>query len=274
MEHLIRLDQALTRADLCGLFSLAEAYEAGHGPERHGCSVLFFPASSLRTRVTFELGAARMGLRPVTFPPDTLDKPEAHEDVAAYLAQWADIMIVRHPDISVLDRLAAANTLPVVNAMTDENHPCEVLSDLFALSRTSDPFGLRYLFVGADGNIARAWQEAASAFNLELIQCCPAGLASPGAEWTDDLITSVGTADVIITDGPGPHADERRSFQITAEVLSHAPNGVRLVPCPPFMRGREVSAKAIDHPAFVGHEFKSALLPMQQAVMATLLGLA
>lgn len=174
-------------------------------------------------------------------------------------------MIVRHPSIDVLDQLAAAN------AMTDVNHPCEVLSDLYTLSATGDPLRLRYLFVGADGNISRAWQEAAQAFQLDLVQCCPAGLASPGAVWNGDLRDATSRADVILTDGPGRHSTQLSPYQVTTEVLSWAPQSVRLMPCPPFVRGREVSAGAIASRSFVGYGFKSALLPVQQAILSTLL---
>ncbi len=271
MRHLLRLSD-LTLPDLRELFALAEAYRAGAGPRFDGCAVLFFPPTSLRTRVAFELGAARMGLRPMTFPPETLDKPEALADVAGYLAQWADALVVRYKDIRVLEGLAAAQALPVVNAMTDVNHPCEVLSDLFALSATSEPLALRYLFVGADGNIARAWSEAASAFGLDLVQCCPEGLAAPGVRWVGDLVEAVSGADVIVTDAPGAQAAALAPYRITADMLRHAPPGVRFAPCPPFVRGRELSADALLHPAFVGYGFKAALLPVQQAVMALLIG--
>ncbi|MCC6309707.1 MAG: ornithine carbamoyltransferase [Trueperaceae bacterium] len=271
MRHLLRLGDLLFR-DLHELFALAEAYRDGEGPRYDGCAALFFPPTSLRTRMAFELGATRMGLQPVTFPPETLDKPEAPADVAGYLAQWADILVARHEDIGVLEGLAAAEALPVVNAMTNVNHPCEVLSDLFALSTTADPGGLRYLFVGADGNIARAWSEAAAAFGLDLVQCCPRELAVPGARWEGDLADAVSRADVIVTDAPGPHTEALAPYRVTAAVLSLAPAGARFAPCPPFVRGREVAADATAHPAFVGYEFKAALLPMQQAVMALLLG--
>jgi ornithine carbamoyltransferase len=270
MHHLLRLDDWAV-SDLHALFHLASEYEQGRGPRRNGCAVLFFPSASLRTRVSFERGAAMMGLQPITLPPETLDKPEALGDVAGYLGQWADIVVARHPSIKVLEQIAAANALPVVNAMTDVNHPCEVLSDLYSLSATGDPLQLRYLFVGADGNISRAWQEAARAFQLDVVQCCPAGLASPGAVWNRDLRDAAGRADVIITDGPGQHTEALAPYQVTTEVLGWAPKGVRLAPCPPFVRGREVSAGAIASPSFVGHGFKAALLPVQQAVLSMLL---
>lgn len=274
VPHLIRLDHTWNRDRLTALFALARRYEDGVGPTHNGGAVLFFPSTSLRTRMSFEFGAARMGLTTSLFPPETLDTSEALEDVARYAAQWADLLIVRHPDIGIIEQLASADAVPVVNAMTSENHPCEVLSDLYALSRAADPFELRYVFVGADGNIARAWSEAATAFGLDLLQCCPDGLEVPGAAHTADLMGAMSRADVVITDAPGRHADALAPYRITADVLAHAPAGARLVPCPPFVRGREVSADAIASDAFAGYGFKRALLPVQQAVMASALGLA
>jgi len=278
-RSLVRLTD-WTADDVEEVFALADAYRAGRGPTTPGCAVLFFPPTSLRTRVTFERGAALMGLQPVLFPPETLDKPEAYEDVAGYLASWADVLVVRHRDIGVLDALAAG-PLPVVNAMTDVNHPCEVLSDVYALSRdaeVADVRALRFVFVGADGNIARAWAEIAAVLGLDLVQCCPADLAvprdvAPGLAWTDDLGAAVAGADVVLTDGPGRHAAALAPYRVTAELLATARPGVRLAPCPPFERGREVSADAVAPGGpFVGYGFKASLLPVQQAVLAASLG--
>ena len=267
MRNLVRLDE-WTADDVEQVFALADAYRAGSGREFSGSAVMFFPPTSLRTRISFERGASLMGLQPVVFPSETLDKPEALADVASYLKSWADVLVVRHARIDVIEELAAADALPVINAMTDVNHPCEVLSDLYALRDQRDPRTLRFVFVGADGNVARAWQEAARVLTLDRVQCCPAELAIPGARWVEDLKTAVRSADVLITDGPGTHADLLAPYQITASLLDTAPLGVQFNPCPPFQRGQEASADAIEHRAFVGHRFKASLLPVQQAIMA------
>lgn len=273
MRSLVKLDD-WSPSDVGAVFDLADAFVAGRGPTTQGAAAMFFPPTSLRTRVTFERGASSMGLEPIVFPDTTLDKPEALADVARYLDNWVDIVVVRHQDLAVVEALAAARAVPVVNAMTDDNHPCEVLSDLYALQQQrGDIASLRFLFVGADGNIARAWQEAARVLRLDLVQCCPPGLATPGAGWTDDLEAAVRSADVILTDGPGPYAGALEPYRITAALLDLAPAGARFAPCPPFVRGREVSFDSVEHPAFVGHGFKAALLPVQQAVMSFCLGL-
>jgi ornithine carbamoyltransferase len=246
-RNLIRLTD-WSADDVAQVFALADAYEAGAGPGVEGCAVMFFPATSLRTRVTFERGAHLMGLQPMLFPPETLDKPEAPADVVGYLANWADVAVVRHRDITVLERLADAGTLPVVNAMTDANHPCEVLADVHALARTRDVRSLRFVFVGADGNIARTW--------------------------TDDLDAAIRDADVVLTDGAGPNAKAPAPYQVTADLMSRARPGAVLNPCPPFTRGAEVSADAVTPGGpFVGYGFKASLLAVHQGVLAACLGL-
>lgn len=267
VRHLLSLTD-LNRDDLQDLFNRADQFGAGQGPKASGVAALFFPSSSLRTRVSFERGAVEMGLQPMTFPPETLDKDEDLIDVAGYLASWIDLLVVRHRDINVLHRLASAEAVPVINAMTDVNHPCEVVSDLYAISRSRDPFGLKFLFVGADGNIARAWWEAGTAFGLDIVQSCPEGLRVRGMPWNEDLSQSIVDADVVITDGPGPHGEALAPYRVTADLLDTAPRGVQFAPCPPFVRGREVTPDAIEHAAFVGYGFKKYLKPMQQAVMS------
>lgn len=127
---------------------------------------------------------------------------------------------------------------------------------------------LRYVFVGAGGNIARAWWEAAQAFGLDIRQSCPSELRVVGMPWEEDLRHAIPTADVVLTDGPGRHAELLDPYLVTGELLDLAPHGVRFAPCPPLVRGCEVSADAITHRSFVGYEFKRSLKPVQQAVMA------
>lgn len=115
------------------------------------------------------------------FPMETLDKKEDLKDVCGYLNNWADAIIVRHKNIEVLEKLAEYSVVPAINAMTDVNHPCEILSDMYALSKIRDDFTKdRYLFVGKNGNIGLAWKEAAEVMGFELEQCCANGYEIDG----------------------------------------------------------------------------------------------
>lgn len=116
MRNLIRLDD-WTRDDVEEVFARADAYRAGSGAELSGSAVMLFPPTSLRTRFSFERGASLMGLQPIVFPSETLDKPEALADVASYLEPWVDVLVVRHARIDVIEQLAAPGALPVINAL-------------------------------------------------------------------------------------------------------------------------------------------------------------
>lgn len=207
MRYLLTLT-GWTHTDLRELFERAGQHRARTGAGTEGAAVMFFPPASLRTRVSFERGAAEMGLRPIVLPSETLDTDEDLVDLAGYLASRARLLVVRHKDRTVPEKLASTEALPVINAMTAADHPCEILSDLYALSQATDVFGLRILFVGADGNIARAWREADRSFGLDVRQTCPVGLRVPGMPWEEDLATAMTAADVVITAAPGRHEGE------------------------------------------------------------------
>ena len=108
--------------------------------------------------------------------------------------------------------------MPLVNAMTSENHPCEILSDLYALSKRRDHFEEdHYLFCGEAGNIGFAWQEASKAIGFSLEQCC----------------------------GEGYEIDGLKACQVTSDTMQLANKHALLNPCPPFYRGEEVSDEVL-----------------------------
>ena len=194
--------------------------------------------------------------------------------MAGYLANWADLLVIRHRDIRLLERLAANSACPVVNAMTDENHPCEILSDLYALSRIRQDFRRdHYLFFGEAGNIGQSWKEAADVLGLSFVQCCPQGFEMEGVKVCHDPYEAMADADIVCTDAwPKEHKEAFRKFQITKQRMELARPGALLNPCPPFTRGEEVSEDVIDSAFFAGYSFKSCLLEVQQAVLLYCLG--
>lgn len=270
MKHLLRLTD-LTPQDIFDIFRLTdEIIEGKHRDALRGkTAVMFFPASSIRTRVTFEKGIYLFGGQSVLFAPETLDKKEDIRDVCGYLNNWADMLIVRHRDISVIECMAEYSMMPVINAMTDVNHPCEILTDLYALSKRREDF-LRdkYLFCGKNGNIGRAWKEAADVLDFELEQCCGRGYEMDGVTAHHDINSAVIGKDIVCTDSlPADVLGDFAACQVTREAMDKANPGALLDPCPPFYRGEEVSADAIASEYFVGYDFKKQLLEVQQAVM-------
>lgn len=270
MKHLIRLTN-YKKEDIYNIFSIADELADGrHTDILKGKSVvMFFPDSSIRTRVTFEKGIYLLGGHPILFPMETLDKKEDLKDVCGYMNNWADAIIVRHKNIGVLEKLAEYSAVPVINAMTDVNHPCEILSDMYALLKIRNDFTKdKYLFVGKNGNIGLAWKEAAEVMGFELEQCCANGYEIDGLKTYCNIREAVKGKDIICTDSlPSGILDEFRNCQVTKEIMDMANKGAVLNPCPPFYRGEEVSDDVIDSEYFVGYGFKKHLLEVQQAVI-------
>ena len=270
MKNLIRLTD-YTPNDIYEIFAIADEIRDGkHTDILKGKSViLFFPNSSIRTRVTFEKGIHLLGGQPILFPSETLDKKEAHKDVFGYLNNWANLVIVRHKDISVLEKISQYSKVPVINAMTDINHPCEMIADMYALSKIRKDFIRdKYLFCGKNGNVGLAWKEAADVMGLDLAQCCKEGYEMEGVTAFHSIAEAIRGRDIICTDSlPANALDGFKEFQVTKSIMEMANEGAVLNPCPPFYRGEEVSDDVIKSDYFVGYEFKKCLLEVQQAIM-------
>lgn len=270
MKHLIRLTD-YTQNDIYDIFEIADEIGQGRYHEilKGKSVILFFPNSSIRTRVTFEKGIFLLGGQSILFPTETLDKKEDLRDVCGYLNNWADMIIARHKDIGVLERIAEYSKVPVINAMTDRNHPCEIMTDMYALSKIRQDFRKdKYLFCGQKGNIGLAWKEAVDVMGLDFAQCCPAGYEMEHVTVSHDINEAVVGKDIICTDSlPQDVLEDFRNCQVTKDVMKRANQGAVLNPCPPFFRGEEVSGDAIESEYFVGYEFKKYLLTVQQAIM-------
>lgn len=268
--NLIKLTDC-KKEDIYNIFSIADELINGKYTDflKGKSVVMFFPNSSIRTRVTFEKGIYLLGGQPILFPTETLDKKEDLKDVCGYLNNWADVIIARHKNISVLGALAKYSAVPVINAMADINHPCEILSDMYALSKIRDDFTKdKYLFCGKNGNIGLAWKEASDVMGFELEHCCAKGYEIDSLKTYCNIKEAVKGKDIICTDSlPSGILDEFRSCRVTKEIMDMANKGAVLNPCPPFYRGEEVSDDVIDSEYFVGYEFKKHLLEVQQAVI-------
>ena len=270
MKNLIRLTDYLAN-DIYDIFHIADELSVGKYADilKGKCVVLFFPNSSIRTRLSFEKGICLLGGQPILFPTEALDKKEELRDVCGYLNNWADIAIVRHRNIEVLETISKYLSVPVINAMTDINHPCEILADMYALSKIRKDFIKdKYLFCGRNGNIGLAWKEAADVMGLDLEQCCGRGYEIEGIVTYDNISTAIKGKDIICTDSlPSNILADFKKCQVTKSAMDMANEGAILNPCPPFCRGEEVSDDVIQSKYFVGYEFKKCLLEVQQAIM-------
>ena len=270
MKNLIRLTDYAPK-DVFDIFNIADEINKGKYANilKRKSVVLFFPNSSIRTRVSFEKGIYLLGGQPILFPNETLDKKEDLKDVCGYLNNWADIIIVRHKDICILEKLAEYLNVPVINAMTDVNHPCEMLSDMYSLSKLRKDFTKdKYLFCGMKGNIGLAWKEASETMGFDLSQCCASGYEINGITVYNNINEAIIGKDIICTDSlPSNILEDFKNCQVTKSAMDMANVDAILNPCPPFYRGEEVSEDVIESKYFVGYEFKKYLLEVQQSIL-------
>lgn len=169
--------------------------------------------------------------------------------------------------------MAECAKIPIVNAMTAENHPCEILSDLYALSKIRKNFlNDQYLFVGEKGNIGNSWKAASHVMGFHLEQCCPKGYEMDGLKVYRNVEEAITGKDIICTDSiPAEEKEDFAGIRIGIAEMKKANAKAVLNPCPPFYRGEIVEEEVIDSNYFVGYAFKKSLLWVQQAILLFLL---
>jgi len=280
--NLLSIDE-LSEQQVIEIFDLSRKLKGQGNPNilKGKTFVLFFPETSVRTRITFEKGIKDLGGETILFSPESLDKREELEDVIQYISNWADGVIVRHADYTKVQELAKYAPIPIINAMTSENHPCEILSDLYSISeRYSNYRELVYTFVGSKSNISSSWKSIAELLNLKFNQVCLKGYElgpdTKNYQFHTELEPILSTSDVVLTDSlPRDLKTESyiNKYQVTLERMKLTNREAILNPCPPFFRNEEVSSNVITSEYFVGYEFKKNLLFVQQAIILFCLGI-
>lgn len=283
----------LSRAELDGIFARSAHWKsAGRaGPaEPNGIGrrrvATIFAGPAFRTRLAFDTAIDALGGYRVDLPL-TLGEREPVSDTAAILETGVDAVIIRHRAHSDVVELARHANVPVINAMTDAGHPCEVISDAFTvLDRRGSLDGLALTFVGEATNLFRSWCELATRFEIAVTQVAPPGFeATPGfladlrgrgadLVTTADLAGGAAGADVLYTDGwpaAATSAGTVRSAFATTRITPATldllgPAGV-LMHCMPVARGNEVAAAAFEHPRSITLAAKAHLAPTHTAIL-------
>jgi ornithine carbamoyltransferase len=231
--------------------------------------------SGWRNTTAFDLGIQAMG-GICTHAPLRWDTREDVADLAAYLDNWFDGIITRAPELTVIRSLANAARVPVINARTRQNHPCETLGDLaFLFHRHGHIEGMKVGVVSPKSNILGSWIEAAAVLPINVVQVYPdkwhdrEAAASTLRFRTSIDMNELVDADVVVTDcwPADAEPEEILDYQVTPGLLDKLHPEVDFVPCPPVARGKEVSADAMKHPACRVVEAKAFLLHAQNAVL-------
>jgi ornithine carbamoyltransferase len=257
--------EELDRAELLALLDRAEELkrgrEAGEGRESlAGRSVtLVFEKPSTRTRVSFEVGVAELGATPIVLRADELQltRGESIGDTARILSGYLHGIVIRSGSDDRVRELADGASVPVINGLTPDHHPCQALADLLTLKeRFGDLDGLRLVYVGDGNNVARSLAILGRIAGVEVVVSSPEGyrIEESLAEAIDDPKAAAAGADAIYTDvwvsmGDEETADQRRAdlapYQVNDELLDAASDRVIALHCLPAHPGEEISSEVL-----------------------------
>src|SRR5690554_1865371 len=258
-----------------------------------GCVLgMIFEKSSTRTRISFESGMAQLGGSAIFLSPrDTqLGRGEPVEDSARVMSRMVDAIMIRANDHGMVETFAANSRVPVINALTDHSHPCQLLADVYTYQRHRGPIaGKRVAWVGDGFNMCHSYINAARTFDFELAVAVPPGyepdpdVVAPAGDrvrLVDSAAEAVEDADLVVTDvwaSMGQEEERQRrlrdfcDYQINAELMARAKNDALFMHCLPAHRGEEVTAEVIDGTQSVVWDEAENRLHVQKALMEFLL---
>ncbi len=259
----------------------------------------YFEKPSTRTRVSFAGAAARLGMTALWLRPDELQlgRGEPIADTARVLAGYSAAIVVRTFDQAVVQQIADASEVPVINALTDQHHPCQALADFLTLrERFGEIRGLRLAYIGDGDNVARSLMEAGALAGVEIVVASPKHYQIGAGETqrlervarehgshvtvVEDPREAVRGADAVYTDvwvSMGEESEqaarlrELEPFRVTPELMALAGPHAVFMHCLPAHRGQEVSAEVIDGPTSVVWQQAANRLPTEQALLHSLI---
>ena len=261
---------------------------------------MVFQKPSLRTRVSFEMGMIHLGGQALYLSPDEikLGVRESVPDVAQVLSRYVDGIMARVFAHRHIEELAAYSRVPVINGLSDYNHPCQALSDLFTIwEKRGTLSGLKLAYVGDGNNVATSLLFAATKVGMDVAMASPPGYelseevvekgrefaAQSGSrvELTHDPFEAVRGADVIYTDvwvsmGQEAETEERLRvfppYQVNARLVEAAKPDVMVMHCLPAHRGQEITDEVMDGPHSIVFDQAENRLHAQKAILALLMG--
>ena len=296
MRHFLDLKDFSTdtlQSILDDSFWMKNAQKSGDGHELplSGKTVaMIFEKPSTRTRVSFEVGITQLGGTPLALSANDLQsgRGESIEDTARVLSLYVDAIMIRCYKHETLLTLAKHASVPVINALTNRSHPCQLMADLMTMIEYHGPLaGQTVAWLGDGNNVAVSWVEAAVRFGFNLRLACPQHYKPPAGllAWaranggditlTDDVNLAIDKVQTVVTDvwiSMGADEGSRRRdfapYQVNAKLMKSAADDAIFMHCLPAWRGMEVTAEVIDGPQSVVFDEAENRLHAQKAVMA------
>ncbi len=283
------LDQLLATADLMKMRLKAGIVDQ---PLKGKTLGMIFAKSSTRTRLSFEVGIYQLGGYGLFLNSNDLQlrRGETIGDTARVLSRYLDGIMIRtfaHGDV---EELAAGATIPVINGLTDWQHPCQAMGDVMTIREKKRHLeGLKLVFLGDGNNVAHSLMEAGAKFDMEVVIACPAGYEpdpkvvdrTRGKVVVDDPERAIQGADVVYTDvwaSMGQEAEQevrRRAmqrYQVNEQMMGLAKPDAIFMHCLPAHRGEEVVDAVMDGPQSVVFDQAENRMHLQKALMTLVMG--
>jgi len=251
--------------------------------------VMIFEKQSTRTRLSFEAGMHQLGGAAIFLSTrdSQLGRGEPVEDAAQVISRMCDVVMIRTFDQAIVARFAGHSRVPVINGLTDEYHPCQILADLYTyIEHRGAIRGRTVAWIGDSNNVCNTWLQAAEVLDFNLHVSTPPGyeveperaglLGTDHFEAFADPMDAARGADLVTTDvwtsmGFEDETDERKrafaDWQVDAEMMKRAKPDALFMHCLPAHRGEEVSAAVIDGPQSVVWDEAENRLHAQKALM-------
>lgn len=296
MKHLLSIE-SLSAAEILDILALSKILKASRGQETAmplagECWGLLFSKSSTRTRVSFEVGIRELGGDALFLSSSDiqLGRGEPIEDTARVLGRMIHGAVIRTFKQSDIEIFARLSGIPTINALTDEEHPCQILADLLTIEELRGSLeGVKVAFIGdADCNVGRSWIWAAARLGFELRLSCPdlyrppadlLARASGPVSITEDPEEAAKGANILYTDvwvsmGKEEEAEYRAAqfarYQINDRVVAAASPGAHVLHCLPAYRGKEITAEVFENHAAAIFQQAENRLHVQKAIMTLL----
>jgi ornithine carbamoyltransferase len=290
-RHFLDLSD-FTAQELRTILNMGKAYKNGapDKPMADKTLAMIFEKPSTRTRVSFEIGAHQLGGNRVLLSPNDsqLGRGETIADTARVLAQFVDMIMIRTDAPQKMLDLALYSGIPVINGLTDDSHPCQVMADIMTYEEhRGDIKNATVAWIGDGNNVAHSWIHAAALFGCKITLACPQGFEpkdhildwakSMGAQvqlCTDPAVAVQGS-DLVLTDTwvsmgdeEGNRHDALQAYQVNTTLMQKAAENALFMHCLPAHRGEEVTDEVMDGPQSVVWDEAQNRLHAQKGVMS------
>lgn len=299
MKHLLSAQDA--RNHLEEILKIAEEFKKGQGPEKplKGKSLaMVFEKSSTRTRISFEVGMYQLGGHPLYLSASDLQlgRGEIIPDTARAMSRYVDGIMIRAREHDDVLQFAKYADIPVINGLTNLEHPCQAFTDIFTILERKNTLDLRMTFMGDGNNVCNSLLLATAMVGMDFTVACPPGYepdpvilkeaekiakkSGSVIKITSDVAEAVKDVDVIYTDvwvSMGDEAEEAQrikdmqDYQVNQDILAMAAKDAMVLHCLPAIRGQEITEEVLNGPQSAVWDQAENRLHVQKAIMYLLM---